>query len=262
MASISNHYVGNWPTAFRNGSAEQAGTPPARNATSPADTPDAPQQSPALRVELSEQARSLLAANRESTRDFSLVAQDARAVLDSQYADARARGTKVTFDLGQPGIPIDLSSLNDRAVAAIALDRQGNFSSDEIEWAKGELVKRSQDRLGPDLFAAQHGDPRGFLKNVIGQYDSMAPEVREALGWTPHMRLAAQATLTEQEDRLGKLDDDKARSFFDILREFARESRRADERDARNAPPAPDDDLTRTPPALTALLPLAPRDAP
>lgn len=221
---------------------------------------DTGQQPPAVVVNLSEMARAAIAANRDNTRDFSLVGKDARAVLDSQYADAKAKGTSIRFRTDVNGVDLDYSSLSDRAVAAVSLNRDGLFSPDEVEYARGSLAQRTNDRMVISHADSGPFDHRAAYKSLMDQYDSMTAEVREALKWTPQTRAETEAGLRNAErnagQRLDELDDDQPKTLVDLLMDYINEmkkdeeAKRADK--ARRADRADPMVETREPPAKVA----------
>lgn len=140
----------------------------------------------------------------DAPRDFSLVAQDARGFLDAQYQALNERGTRVVFDISQDGVAPDFSSLSDRAVAAIALNQDGQFSKDEALWAQGTLFSRMEETIGPTLKSAPD-DLRPFFAGLLDLYDSLDTEVLDALGLTQDKKDIFQQILKSQEEDLGTL---------------------------------------------------------
>lgn len=128
-------------------------------------------------------------------RDFSDVASDARAALDAQYASARDAGKSLTFSSTQKnGRPVDFSQFDSRSLAAIALDQDGKFSSEEVIAAKQEMQRRSSSTLLAGLQSAGAKDPAAFAQNLISAYASMSPEERQAAGWSEKLYSAAVAS--------------------------------------------------------------------
>ncbi|MBN8954328.1 MULTISPECIES: hypothetical protein [unclassified Rhizobium] len=158
------------------------------------------------------------------TRDFSLVAEDARAVLDAQYQDAQKNGKNITFDSSKPGVPLDLSSLSDRAVAAIALNKDGLFTDLEVAQAGGYLSGQLQAVLAPSFKASNGGDLRPVATEYLNLFDQLDPEVKQALGMTDEQRLAAESILRDQEKQYGKLSPEEGfPGFIQLLRQMAEE---------------------------------------
>jgi len=110
-------------------------------------------------------------------RDIIKVAGDVRAVLDAQYAKAT-----------DPDAPISLADFDDRAVAAIALNKGGLFSADEMRAAQLEIRDRNGDRMteayGSNIAAGSSGT---LGRDLITRYAGMSAEEREAQGWTPEL---------------------------------------------------------------------------
>lgn len=155
-------------------------------------------------------------------RDFSLVAEDARAVLDAQYQEASKKGTNITFDSSKPGVPLDLSSLSDRAVAAIALNKDGLFTDLEVAQAGGYLNGQLQAALAPSFRASSGGDLRPVATEYLNLFDQLEPEVKQALGMTDEHRLAVQDLLKNQESQYGKLvPEDGFQGFLQLLQQMA-----------------------------------------
>lgn len=105
-------------------------------------------------------------------RDFAAVAKDARALMDSLK---KAAGTSHADTL-------DLSKVDGRALAAMALNEGNAFDPDETRAAKQELRARSR----ADLIASMDdgSDPRALSLGIVSQYAAMSAEERAALGWT------------------------------------------------------------------------------
>jgi hypothetical protein len=144
-------------------------------------------------------------AGSAKTYDRAVISRDARAVLDRQYAEAKAAGTQVVFDTSQSGRPLDLSSLSEESLAVIVNDKGKGFSKDESDWAAGELGSRVQRALAP-LESGNPGDLRAYQHGVRVLYDNASQEVRDALGWTPQMANAADSLSSNSETLFGKLD--------------------------------------------------------
>lgn len=110
-------------------------------------------------------------------RDIVKVAGDIRAALDAQYAKA-----------ADPDAPVSLADFDDRALAAIALDKGGLFSADEVRAAKLAIRDRNNDRMTEAYGANVAAGSSGTLgRDLITRYASMSAEEREAQGWTPEL---------------------------------------------------------------------------
>jgi hypothetical protein len=157
-------------------------------------------------------------------RDFSLVAEDARAVLDAQYQDAQKNGKNIAFDSSKPGVPLDLSSLSDRAVAAIALNKNKLFTDLEVAQAGGYLSGQLQAALAPSFAASRLGDTLAPFKEVLTLYDQLEPEVRQALGLTDEHKLAIQQVIAKgQANSEETTSEEGFPGFIQLLRQMAEE---------------------------------------
>ena len=114
------------------------------------------------------------------TRDFGKVAADVRAALDKQYDLAAAPGAAADGNSGQ----IDFRRFDDRSLSAVALNKDGQFSTHEVAQARAEVRARDSDAIKANYQSA--ADPGGdFGKAMITRYASMSVEERQAAGWTP-----------------------------------------------------------------------------
>ena len=143
--------------------------------------------------------------------DRAQTAKDARAALDQQYADAKAAGTRIVFDISQPGRPLDLSAMSDDSLAAVVNGR--GFSDNEQSWAQGELGSRVQRALAP-LESGNPGDLRAYQRGVRELYDNVSQDVRDALGWTPAMAAMSDKLVSGSEQYFGKLDPESFWTMF------------------------------------------------
>lgn len=110
-------------------------------------------------------------------RDIMNVAGDVRAALNAQYAKA-----------ADADAPISLADFDDRALAAIALDKGGLFSDAEVRAARIEIRDRNNDRMTEAYGANIAAGSSGTLgRDLITRYASMSAEEREAQGWTPEL---------------------------------------------------------------------------
>jgi predicted nucleic acid-binding Zn-ribbon protein len=117
------------------------------------------------------------------TRDFGKVASDVRAVLDKQYATATADGAATDADSGD----IDFSKFDDRSLAAVSLNRDGQFSDHEVRQALSEIRVRDHQSVMASYKDSDSSDPSNFGKSMITRYAAMTSEEREASGWTPEL---------------------------------------------------------------------------
>lgn len=127
------------------------------------------------------------------TRDFAAVAKDARALMDSLK---KAAGTAHADTL-------DLSKVDGRALAAMALNEGNGFDPDETRAAKQELRARSRADL---IDSMDNGsDPRALSLGIVSQYAAMSAEERAALGWTGAVQANAVASYEQTSQVLNIL---------------------------------------------------------
>lgn len=128
-------------------------------------------------------------------RDFPTVADDARAALDQQIADAEAQGETLLFSkYRKNGIRVDFSDFSSRALSAIALNEGEQFSTEEIHAAKDELSNRSRMVLLSCISDANSSsDPTALAQNIISAYGTLSSEERQAVGWGEEFYEAALA---------------------------------------------------------------------
>ena len=115
------------------------------------------------------------------TRDIEKVASDVRTVLDKQYASATEDGMATSPDEGT----IDFSKFDDRSLAAVALNKGGQFSEHEVAQAAAEVKTRNRDSVSNTYKSTQGSDSSAFGKSLLTQYAAMSDEERQAAGWTP-----------------------------------------------------------------------------
>jgi hypothetical protein len=136
-------------------------------------------------VSISIAAKIAAAEKTDNAKDFTALAKDVRSTLDAQYAAAKTAGT---------GARADLSEASGRALAAIILDKTGQFSGTEIAAAKVELNTRGTS----DFSSAMRGGSAmtglaAYNRQLVSSYDSMSQEERDARGWTAGLRSGAEA---------------------------------------------------------------------
>ena len=86
----------------------------------------------------------------------------------------------------------DLSSLDNRSLSAISLNKDDRFSGEEIYAAKQELNARTRASVLDALKQSQStGDPRQLSLGILKAYSTMSPEERQATNWTPEFQDAA-----------------------------------------------------------------------
>lgn len=123
-------------------------------------------------------------------KDFATVAKDVRTVLDTQAQDAIQNGRELVYEPGRKtGQLVDFSTMDGRALSAIALNQNNLFSLQEVQAAKKELNSRTRNSM---LSAMKHsqssGDPSQFSLGVLQSYSAMSDEERLATEWTPAFR--------------------------------------------------------------------------
>ncbi|MBB5046695.1 hypothetical protein HNR60_001443 [Rhodopseudomonas rhenobacensis] len=125
-----------------------------------------------------------------ATQDFSSVAKTVRATLDAQAKAAAALGRELVFDPGRKtGQLADLSSIDNRSLSAIALNKDQLFSSQESFAAKKELDSRGRASILTALKQSQKsGDPTQLSLGILNAYSAMSSEERQATHWTTSLR--------------------------------------------------------------------------
>lgn len=149
-----------------------------------------------------------------SNQDFASVADQARAALDAQIADAEAAGTSLTFSKYQKsGVKADLSDFSSRALSAIALNEGEQFSSAEIKAAKDEIAGRARQVLLSCISNAnESSDPTALAQNLISAYGSLSDEERQAVGWGGDFYQAALANYKSASYFASLFDDTSSSS--------------------------------------------------
>lgn len=107
-------------------------------------------------------------------------AQSAREKVNADYAKAAGAGERIVSDIANGGRFLDLSSLSDEELAAVA--NATGFSGDESLTAKATLADRMWAALSPF-----DGDPRGTALGIKAIYPTLSQNVRDALGWNQSM---------------------------------------------------------------------------
>jgi hypothetical protein len=116
-----------------------------------------------------------------ATEDISTVAKNVRATLDAQAKAATAAG--------KSSQQADLSSIDNRSLAAITLNQDSLFSTRESYAAKQALEARNRASIVAALKQSQtSGDPTQLSLGILNTYSSMSAEERQAVNWTPAFR--------------------------------------------------------------------------
>jgi hypothetical protein len=144
--------------------------------------------SPSDGLSISTAAKIAAAEQADNAKDFAKLSQAVRQVLDTQYAAAKANHMS--------GAP-DLTTMSGRALAAVALNKTGEFSTREMAAAKKELNERARTELAEALKSGNAMDALvSYNQQLVADYDGMTQEERDARGWTDKTRSAAEAFVT------------------------------------------------------------------
>jgi hypothetical protein len=120
-------------------------------------------------------------AGTPATEDISTVAKTMRAALDAQ--------AKVAAAAGKSSQQADLSSADNRSLAAISLNQDNLFSAGESRAAKQTLDARNPASILAALKQSQaSGDPTQLSLGILNTYSSMSAEERQVVNWTPEFR--------------------------------------------------------------------------
>lgn len=121
------------------------------------------------------------------------LAANARTTLDRLYAEAKANGKAPTFNRNTSlGQYIDMSGFSSRALSAMVLDKDGQFTAEETRAARSVLQARSGATLLAGFqSASKSGDPTAFSQNIISAFSSLSAEERQAIGWSDQLYQAA-----------------------------------------------------------------------
>lgn len=133
------------------------------------------------------------------TRDFGKVATDVRTALDKQYSLAVHPDAAKDPDSGD----IDFRRFDDRSLAAVALNQDGQFSTHEIRMAQIEIRSRDSAAIKAS-YQSTSADDGGFGKAMITRYAGMTTEERQASGWTPET-YSKMVQLQASREKLGQL---------------------------------------------------------
>lgn len=133
------------------------------------------------------------------TRDFGKVAADVRAALDKQYSLAVHPDAAKGPDSGG----IDFRRFDDRSLAAVALNQDGQFSAHEIRQAQTEIRSRDSAAIKAS-YQSTADEAGGFGKAMITRYAAMTAEERQAAGWTP-TAYAKMVELQASRDKLAEM---------------------------------------------------------
>jgi hypothetical protein len=176
MAITSTGAVGT-PTYLSSAYGRAAVLPDAGSGSATADSASSSASSSATVVTLSAAAQAKLAQG--TIADFATVMADARAALDALY-----KAAKVTAPIVDGKETIDLSSLDRRALYAIASNGGGLFSADEQQVAANELKARFDAVLSPQTAVARlTGDWSQVYKAAMDYMQGAGPEEKSTATW-------------------------------------------------------------------------------
>jgi hypothetical protein len=133
----------------------------------------------ATNLTLSEAAKAKL-ASAGTTADITSVIANARTTLNGLYAAAKVAGP-----LDASGkATVDLSSLDRRALYAVATNNGGQFTADERDVANAELANRFGAAVAPATATAKlTGDFSGIYKAAQDYLDGAGSEEKATAGW-------------------------------------------------------------------------------
>ena len=151
-------------------------------ANAPIPAPTAPEGDT---TQISDAAKAAAAAKADNAKDFGELTKEVRANLDAQYTAGTPKGHP------------DLSGLSGRALASIALNKDGSFSPAETALAKKTLNDQTRASF---LSATSSGQGltalAAYSQQAVTQYDNMSAEERQARGWTDQFRANNQSFVT------------------------------------------------------------------
>jgi hypothetical protein len=164
------------------------------NATS--DDPLSTASNAATNLTLSAAARAQL-ANTAATKDFTAVISDSRAAPDKLY---KAAGVTAAYDSG--GKPtIDLTSLDRRALFAIASNAGGQFTDAEQTLAGVTRIAGFNAALSPAAQTAKLTGDYGVVYKAAADYlDGASAEEKETATWQAERTAVAKGLTATQTD--------------------------------------------------------------
>ncbi|NVO16982.1 MAG: hypothetical protein HXX10_23400 [Rhodoplanes sp.] len=116
------------------------------------------------------------------TQDAATIAAKARGALDAQANAAKDAGTDLVFNASQSGQKVDFQKFDNRTLATVAQNKDGQFSAEETRAAKKELDQRTRTTM-LSAFTGSGGDAATRSAALIKQYTSMSAEERAVLGF-------------------------------------------------------------------------------
>jgi hypothetical protein len=160
------------------------------------DDPLGSQSNSATNLTLSAAARAQL-ANAAAATDFSTVISDTRTALDSLY---KAAGVKAPVDSSGKAT-IDLASLDQRALFAIASNAGGKFTDDEQNLAGAERLSRFNAALSPAAQTAKLTGDYGTVYTAAATYlDGASNEEKASVTWQTERAAIDKGLAATQND--------------------------------------------------------------
>lgn len=143
--------------------------------------PDTGNKNDPVRAMLDSPSPGTTSPSKTATADT--LAARARAALDAQAGRARDAGTELVFDSTRSGQQVDFESFDNRTLAVVAQNPDGQFSVSEARAARKALEQRTRTTL-LSAFTGSGGDPAARSVALIRQYSSMSAEEKALLGFS------------------------------------------------------------------------------
>jgi hypothetical protein len=160
------------------------------------DDPLGGQSNSATQLTLSAAARAQL-ANAASAKDFATVISDTRAALDALY---KAAGVTTAIDSSGKAT-IDLASLDQRALFAIASNAGGQFTDAEQNLAGAERLSRFNAALSPAAQTAKLTGDYGTVYTAAASYlDGASSEEKATATWQTERAAIDKGLAATQND--------------------------------------------------------------
>ncbi|MDC7786526.1 hypothetical protein PQJ75_05285 [Rhodoplanes sp. TEM] len=142
--------------------------------------PDTGDENDPVRAMLDAPAPGTSSGGKTATADT--LAARARAALDAQAGRARDDGTELVFDGTRTGRMVDFEAFDNRTLAVVSQNADGQFSVSEARAARKALEQRTRTTL-LSAFTGSGSDPAARSVALIRQYSSMSAEERAVLGF-------------------------------------------------------------------------------
>ena len=130
--------------------------------------------------------RTSSSGSQPAATDSAGITARARSMLDAQANAARDNGTELTFDRSRNSAQqVDYTDFDNRSLASIALNQNGDFSAQETRSAKAELDQRNRASILEALNGSQSGgDTRSTSLALLKQIAGMSDEEKSVMGYT------------------------------------------------------------------------------